>query len=209
MRGGAQGVCRLLERSGAHLRPVPDGYELRLGHDGRRRPAAHLSEADLLAVLALRPLTRRPDGRLFLCGPDEGRAPAQRRPQGDGDEAGLSGLIRRKAFPRHHLLALAQWRRDHDMAVAGAHLTLDWSRLGGGGRASAASEAPLYRLRARKRCEEARAALGDLEPLARRAGLEDWGLAAAERSCGLRPGTGAAHLAQAFERLSAYYRIEG
>lgn len=208
MQRSAEAVSRLLTRPGAHLKPVADGYELRLGRDGRRRPADYLSEADLTAVLSHGPLTRRPDGRL-VTRPEvrpEAVSAARLRPQRDEGD-GLASLIRVKRFTRPQLLALAQWRRDHDEAGSGAHLTLDWSRLGGGGRATVAAEAPLYRLRARRRCEAADAALGDLAPLARRMGLEDWGLAAAERACGFAAGSALPSLSRALDRLAACYRI--
>jgi|GEM_PF-3343567 len=215
MQRSAEAVSRLLTRPGAHLKPVADGYELRLGRDGRRRPADHLSEADLTAVLGHGSLTRCADGRLVArpkSSPESypesvSATPLRpRRPEREGGD-GLIRLIRAKTFTRIQLLALSQWRNDHEAAASTAHLTLDWSRLGGGGRATAASEAPLYRLRARRRCEEADAALGELAPLARRMGLEDWGLAAAERACGLMPGSGPVHLSRALDRLAVFYCI--
>lgn len=185
MRGTASALRERLRAPGAHLKPVSGGYELRLTSDGRRRAVDRLSEADLRAVQALGPLTRHADGRLSLIPPPDD----------------LSGLIREGYFDRLQLLALDQWRRDHATAYAGDRLTQDWGRFGGGGRGTCASYLPLYRVQARRRCEEAAGVLGDLAGLARRVGLEDGALSQA--ACG------AAQLREAFDRLAVYYRIGG
>lgn len=185
MRGTPEALRERLKAPGVHLKPVAGGYELRLTADGRRRAVDRLSAADLRAVQALGPLTRHADGRLSLMPPPDD----------------LSGLIREGYFDRLQLLALDQWRRDHATAYAADRLTQDWSRFGGGGRSTAASDLPLYRLQARRRCEEAAVALGDLAAPARRVGLEDWPLSRA--TCAPEA------LTEAFTRLSGYYRIGG
>lgn len=190
MRGAPEAVREKLGQAGAHLKPVPGGYELRLNADGRRRAVDRLSEADLQAVLALGPLARHADGRLSLK-----TAPAA---------VDLADLIREEWFDRCQLLALDQWRRDHEAAFASEALTQNWARFGGGGRTTASVDAPLYRIHARWRVEEAERALGDLALAVRRVSIEGWQLAAA----GLTENA-AVQLSQAFDRLAVYYRIGG
>ncbi|MFT3997009.1 MAG: DUF6456 domain-containing protein [Asticcacaulis sp.] len=202
MRRTVEGIRRLLEGAGAHLRPCGDGYDLYLSRDGRRRPADRLSEADLSALLALGPLSRDGEGR--LCVQAQAAPAAHPRPEPD---TSLIRLIRRQVFSRPQLLAFDQWRRDSEMALGGASLTLDWARLGGGSRTTRQTDVPLSRIQARRRYEAAEEALGDLAPLARRVGLEGWGLAAAERASRLIPGRGEAALGLAFDRLMRVYRI--
>ncbi len=50
MRGTANALRERLRTPGAHLKPVPGGYELRLTSDGRGRAVDGLSEADLRSV---------------------------------------------------------------------------------------------------------------------------------------------------------------
>lgn len=203
MRRTAETIHRLLQGAGAHLRPSGDGYDLFLSRDARRRPADRLSEADLRALLALGPLSRDCEGRLFAQGRT---APVSAcfRPEPDSS---LIRLFRRQVFTRSQLLALDQWRRDSEIALGGSSLTLDWARLGGGSRTTHQTDIPLGRIQARHRYEAAEAAMGDLAPLARRVGLEGWGLAAAERASRLMPGRGEAALCRALDRLMRVYRV--
>ncbi|BEV09936.1 hypothetical protein ATDW_04320 [Asticcacaulis sp. DW145] len=84
MRGTANALRERMRTPGAHLKPVPGGYELRLTSDGRGPAVDGLSEADLRSVQALGPLTRHADGRLSLMPPSDD----------------LSGLIREGYFDR-------------------------------------------------------------------------------------------------------------
>lgn len=192
MRGTPEGVREKLGQAGAHLKPVAGGYELRLSADGRRRAVDRLNEADLQAVQALGPLTRHADGRLSLK-----IAPAA---------VDLADLIREGYFDRCQLLALDQWRRDHEAGFAAEALTQNWARFGGGGRTTTAGDASLYRIYARRRVEEAERALsgagGDMARAVRRVSIEGWRLAAAGFA-----ENAAAQLSQAFDRLAVYYRI--
>lgn len=229
---GAARAARLLDRPGAWLAEAGAGYAVRLGPDGRRRPAMRLDGA-VFAQLTREPgLAVRAEGGWRLvrgarpCPPDRSTAvsPRKRPAAGSGppatpargrSESALEWLARRKGPDGRPWLTAAE-------RAAGERLQADWERSGTLGRLTMAWDAgprsgggrgpgsdPLeHGAAARARVRAALAAVGpELRGALEQVCLRGLGLADTEAALRLPRRTGKVQLKRALERLAAHYRL--
>lgn len=188
---------------GASVEADGDGVVVRLSPDRRRKPALRLSREAFAAAAE----TVQVEDRWQT---DEAGCNVKRSV--NRAESPMAWLMRHKdrnglAFlDRRHLAALEKLRDDHLTGYAQPGLTSNWQTYGtGGGHGGRSDDPHVFRLHARRRCEEALAQLGDLRAVFERVCLEGTALGVVERGFALPRRSAKHHVKAALDRLATYY----